>query len=83
MAAGVNPILPKVIWKTQIFDGPANTKSDDSDLSIQFNGTSVLNNQYEEEIEENSVSSSSIQSSDTSSQEGRTSSEPSKVQNIT
>lgn len=83
MAAGVNPILPKVIWKTQIFDGPANTKSDDSDLSIQFNGTSVLNNQYEEEIEENSVSSSSIQSSDTSSQEGRTSNESSKVQNIT
>lgn len=71
---GVNPIST-YICKTLIVDGPAHTKYDVSSLdpATQSNGTSVTNNQYEEEIGEHGISSSNVQPSDSSSQEGKTS----------
>lgn len=78
MVAGVNPIST-FISKTLILDGPEHAKFNGSslDVPIQSDSTSVLNNRYEEESEQ-SISSSSVQSSDTSSQEGSTSYEPYK-----
>lgn len=74
MFAGVKSTSTYIITET-ILKGPARYDASSHDFASQFNGTSAVNYQYEEEIEENGHSSSNVQPS---SQEGGTSYEPSK-----
>ncbi|XP_057800606.1 membrane protein of ER body-like protein isoform X2 [Salvia miltiorrhiza] len=68
---GVNPIST-YMCKTLIVEGPARTNHDilSLDPTIQSNGTSVVNNQLKEKVEENDVPSSNLPLCDSSSQEG-------------
>ncbi|XP_042047108.1 membrane protein of ER body-like protein isoform X2 [Salvia splendens] len=57
------------IIREQVLKGPAKYAVSPLDPVIQFNGASVINNQYDEEGKENGVSSSDVLPSESSSQE--------------